>query len=150
MIQLAGILALLIAAVLIVADAHGADMGKQAMIEPAGAKLLSLLLKYPLLVAAAVGSIIGSLVVSSYQKKNRVQQFLVNFSIAICLTPAVFTLLETPVTWERWLACALVLGIVSGTILQWWIDPTIQAALKRAVAHQIDERIGESEEKAKE
>lgn len=137
------------------AEANGADMHQQVkhMVEwPAGAKFLAILFKYPLIVAGAVGSIIGALVVTSYQKKNRFQQFMVNASIAICLTPAAFTLTDQPATWDRWLACSLILGIVSGTILKIWISPEVQEAAKQAVAHQILERLagGDDKEKVKE
>lgn len=129
-------------ALAVISHAHGADMGQRMIEVPAGAKILSILLKYPLIVAGCVGSMIGSLVVASYQKKNRVQQFLVNASIAICLTPAAFEFTDMEATIPSWLACSLILGIASGTFLKWWIDPSIQASLKHAVAHQIDKHAG--------
>lgn len=140
--QIIAIVWILALAVIVICNAHGADMGQRMIELPAGAKILGFLLKYPLIVAGVAGSMIGSLVVASYQKKNRFQQFLVNASIGICLTPAVFEFSDFEPTIPKWLACSVILGIISGTVLKWWIDPQIQASLKHAIAHQINERLG--------
>jgi predicted exporter len=147
--NLLGTLVILAIALQLVADAHGADMQQvRQMVEwPAGAKFLTLILKYPLLFAGAAGSLIGALVVASYQKKDRFQQFMVNASISICITPAVFAFSGQPATWDRWLACSLILGIVSGAILKIWISPAVQEAAKQAVAHQILDRLAGGDEK---
>jgi len=151
--QIAAIAWILALAILATCNAHGADMGQRTMLEyPAGLKGLAWLLKYPLIIAGVAGSMIGAAVVSSYQRKNRLQQFLVNASIAICLTPAVFEVTDIEPSIPTWLAAALLLGIVSGTVLQWWVDPKIQSSLKHAVSHQIDNRLGggEAPDRAKE
>jgi len=146
MFQIGLIVAVLVAAVSLMASSHGADMGQKIM-EPASGGILALVMKYPLIFAGAAGSLIGALVVTSYQKKNRFQQFMVNASIAICLTPAFFAVSEQPATWDRWLACSLILGIFSGTILQIWISPDVQEAAKQVLAHQLIERLGGGDEK---
>jgi hypothetical protein len=142
MMQLAGILVVLVAAIWMAADAHGAEMGKQAMIDPSGIKLLAILAKYPLAVAAVVGSIVGASVVAAYQKKDRLKQVLINASVSITLTPGVFAFTGTEPTWDRWLACALVLGVVSGGLLKIWVDAEVQSAIRHGVAHQISKRLG--------
>lgn len=142
MLNLAGCLVILIAAFSIAADTYGADMGQNAMIEPAGAKLLALILKYPLAVAAVVGSIVGAGVISAYQKKDRFKQFLINASIGITLTPFVMTFLDAAPTIDRWAACALGVGMFSGLVLKILISHEVQDAFKHAIVHQIDERLG--------
>jgi len=152
MLNLAGCLVILIAAFSIAADAHGADMGQKAMIEPVGVKLIALIAKYPLLVAGLIGSIVGAAVISAYQKKDRLKQFLINASIGITLTPFIMTFLDAAPTVDRWAACALGVGIFSGLVLKILISPEVQDAFKHAIVHQIDERLGNGhhdDEKAK-
>ena len=148
MLNVIGTLAVLLVAVLAVAQAHGADMNmEQRMVEIGlGAKLVALVTKYPLIFASIIGGFLGSCIVTAYQKKDRLKQFLINLCIAVVLTPVVFTLTGLPPTLDRWIAVALAMGLFSGLVLKMIISPEVQDAFKSALVHQINERLGSGDD----
>ncbi len=142
MLNTLGALLMLVGALLVSISSHGADMAQQQMIEPAGFKLITFLLKYPLAVAAVIGSFVGAAIFVSYQKKDRFKQFFINAAFSIVLAPGLFALSGITPTWDRWLALCVVLGLSSGIILRIWVDRRSQDVVKDALVHRLSRIIG--------
>ncbi len=142
MFQIMGILGLLIATVLIAADSHGADMGKQVMLEPTG---FGLLLKYPIMWAHAVGSLIGAGISSYFQKREKLPKFLISFVVGIILSPVFFAVTDIVPLISTALACGLAMGLLVWLILEIIYSPEVRASIRHGVAHQIDKRLADGE-----
>jgi hypothetical protein len=147
MFNVFGVMAILLLAVVAVARAHGADMGmEQRMIESAGmAKVLSVILKYPLAVAAVAGAMLGSAVVAAYQEKNRLKQWALHTGISAALTPLAIKIMDESPTWDIFLGYSVIIAVASYLAISVWADKRIKEAFIRGAVHQIHSRLGDDE-----
>ncbi len=142
---------MLFAAILITAEAFGAsEMGKQSIMEPSSTGLIAFLLKYPLAVAAVAGAMIGAAVMAAYEERATVKLWALHVGISVTVTPLFIRLFGQEVAWDVFMGWAAILGVCSHLIIKAVVDKRIQEALIKGAAHQIKERMGSDDEKAKE
>ncbi len=143
MFQIFGILAILVVATWMLAEAHGADMA-QRMIEQSGWLVV---LKYPLAWASVLGGIIGSAIASHFQRKDKLPKFLIGCATGIPLSPTFFTFTDIVPTISTALACGLVYGLVAWMFLELLFDREIRTAIKHGVIRRIDQFGGRNSER---
>lgn len=140
------ILAILAAALLICAEAHGAEMGARHMVEwPIGVKGLLAVFKSQLLWCGVVGAAIGSIIVEVYSEGTSPRKVAMHAAVAIALTPLVIRLLDQESEWDVFLGIALILAVLShvaGWILS---NQRLQKAAIDRAEHEIKERFASDE-----
>ena len=101
------------------------------------------MLKYAIIWAQAVGSLVGAAIAAYFQKTEKLPKFLISFVIGMILSPIFFRVTEIKPEIDTAIACGLGIAMLIWLVLEIIYSKEIRASLQHGVAHQIDKRLGD-------